>query len=148
MQYAAEEKILLIEHDRSYVTEVNLRNQYVISSLMENRTTKDVINIIKSAHNMVSCISSTMKLNRKPDKELADLLDHSSLVIKNLLLRSSHLLDPTAKTNEVNTLNEMTERLDKLVKLATVQQFELGVRLSRTHKKNKARIHDINSTYH
>ena len=140
MQYAAEEQILLIDHDRNYVAEIKFRSQCAITSLMSNRATRHEINIMANAHNMVCGMASAMKLSKKADQQLTSLLERSALAFKDLWLRSSNLLDPITKSLELTTLIELTDKLDELLKVVTVRQFELGLTLYGTYSKEKPRI--------
>lgn len=143
MQYAAEEQILLIDNDRNYVAEIKFRNQCAITSLVANRATRHEINIMATAHNMVSGIASTMNLSKRADQQLKSLLERSSLAFKDLWLRSSNLLDPSSKALELTALNELTDKLDELLKVVTVRQFELGMTHYATHCQDKPRKVEI-----
>ena len=140
IQYAAEDQILLIEHDRNYVTEIKFRNQCAIASLMANRATRHEINVISTAHNMVCGMASIMKLSKAADQQLNDLLERSSLAFKDVWLRASNLVNPTTEELELSTLNELTDTLDELLRVVSVRQFELGVKHCITHSKNNLRI--------
>lgn len=140
IQYAAEDQILLIEHDRNYVTEIKFRSQCAIASLMANRATRHEINVIATAHKMVCGMASIMKFSKAADQQINDLLERSSLAFKDVWLRASNLVNPTTEELELSTLNELTDTLDELLRVVSVRQFELGVKHCITHSKNNLRI--------